>query len=87
MPINPKKKLQILLTFCFGNHNTHIIHFSEFQKLLFIIYILNLYFRILHFSNVNFHAKFQWLFNYINILPNCLQFFCGVLLYNSIRCN
>ena len=41
-----QKKFELLLTFGFGNHYTHIMHFSEFQKLIFIIYILNLYFRI-----------------------------------------
>ena len=54
LPINSKIFLKILLTFGFGNHKTHIMHFSEFQKLILIIYILNLYFRILYFSNVYF---------------------------------
>ena len=57
------KKFEILLTFGFGNHYTHIIHFSEFKKLIFIIYILNLYFRILYFSNVNFPIYYMQNFN------------------------
>ena len=58
-----QKKLEILLTICFDNQYTHIIDFSEFQKLIFIIYILNLYFRIIYFYNVNFPMNYMQNFN------------------------